>query len=78
MKCIMTLTWGAETYTPTPYNTYVVGPFSMQIEVDDTQPGRAMELRDAAYEKLKEYAERQRVEKHRSYTQHLKASGGAR
>jgi hypothetical protein len=76
MKQMVTLTWGAETYTPTPYNTYVVGPFSTTIEVSGESEYVNQHQIDHAYEKLKLFAEKQRLAKHQSYSQHLKTKAG--
>ena len=65
VESVVTVMWGEEKFTPRPYCTLTVGPFSM------TTPVRAGETEVQAMERahatLAAFAEKVRLEKFRSY-----------
>lgn len=67
----ITVTWGEETFSPVQFQSFRVGPFSMQVEV---RPGETEEAAfDRAYTLLTRKAEKVREEKAKSFIAAIKS-----
>jgi hypothetical protein len=75
-KKTVTLTWGEETFSPKPYCSIRVGPFAVTLDVDADAMGEPQ--MEAAYEKLRAFAEREKRMKLKLFLQTLEEASGGR
>jgi hypothetical protein len=72
MKTI-TITWGEETFSPKPYTSVRVGPFSVTLSIADDADERI--IMDVAYERLRSFAEREKRKKLQLFLEMNEQSG---
>lgn len=73
-KPTVTVAWGEETFTPAPFNSFRVGPFSMTCEV---KAGETItQAIDRAYTELEEYAQSIVQRKSKRFAQNLNGLKG--
>jgi len=71
----VTVLYGKETFTPKPYNTFEIGPFSMTTSI---QPGESIQQAcDRVYGKLRDFANIEFARKLKDFVDRLKLAADA-